>query len=51
MVIEWIQRKKEYALDLEGVKSLFLRYAIYLVVILVTLVFSTDSSAFIYAQF
>ncbi|MBR5660189.1 MAG: MBOAT family protein [Bacteroidales bacterium] len=51
MVIEWIQRKKEYALDLDGVKSVALRYVIYLAVILVTLVFSTDSSAFIYAQF
>lgn len=51
MVVEWIQRKKEYALDISEVKSVVLRYAIYLSVILVTLVFSTDSSEFIYAQF
>ena len=51
MVIEWIQRDKEHALNLDRVRSGFLRYAIYLAVILVTLVFSTDSSAFIYAQF
>ena len=51
MVLEWAQRKKEYALDLEGVKSVALRFAIYLAVILVTLIFSTDSSEFIYAQF
>ena len=51
MVIEWIQRKKEFALDLDGVRSVVLRFAIYLAVILVTLIFSTDSSEFIYAQF
>jgi D-alanyl-lipoteichoic acid acyltransferase DltB (MBOAT superfamily) len=51
MVAEWIQRDKEYALDISGVKSPVLRYAIYLAVILVALVFSTDSSDFIYAQF
>ena len=51
MVFEWIQRKKEYALDLSEVKSEPLKYATYLSVILITLIFSTDSSAFIYAQF
>lgn len=51
MVLEWIQRKKEYALDLRGMKSEILKYAIYISVVVVTLVFSTDSSAFIYAQF
>ena len=51
MVVEWIQRKKEYGLDISGVNSVVLRYAIYLAVILVTLIFSTDSSEFIYAQF
>lgn len=51
MLVEWIQRKKDFALDLSGVKSVVLRYAIYLAVIMVTLVFATDSSAFIYAQF
>jgi D-alanyl-lipoteichoic acid acyltransferase DltB (MBOAT superfamily) len=51
MVIEWIQRGKEHALDVDQIQSGVLRYAIYLAVILITLVFSTDSSAFIYAQF
>ena len=51
IVIEWIQRGKEHALDLERVRSVVLRYAIYLAVIFFTLVFSTDSSDFIYAQF
>lgn len=51
MLVEWIQRKKECALDLSGIKSGVLRYAIYLAVLMVTLIFSTDSSAFIYAQF
>ena len=51
MLVEWIQRKKDFALDISGVKSVVLRYIIYLAVIVVTLVFATDSSAFIYAQF
>ena len=51
MVLEWIQRKKEYALDLSGIKSAPLKYVACLAVILITLIFSTDSSSFIYAQF
>lgn len=51
MVIEWIQRGKEHALDLDRVRSGALRYVIYLTVIFITLIFSTDSSDFIYAQF
>lgn len=51
MLVEWIQRKKDFGLDLNGVKSTTLRYAICLAVLLITLVFATDSSAFIYAQF
>lgn len=51
LVLEWIQRKKEYALDLSDVKSDFVKYAVYLAIVVITLVFSTDSSAFIYAQF
>ena len=51
MLIEWSQRKHEHPLGLSAVKSVVVRYAIYLAVIVTTLVFSTDSSAFIYAQF
>lgn len=51
MVVEWVQRKKDFGLDLSGIRSVVLRYAICLAVLMVTLVFSTDSSAFIYAQF
>lgn len=51
MVAEWIQRDKEYALAIDGVKPVVMRYAIYLAVVLISLMFSTDSSDFIYAQF
>lgn len=51
VLVEWVQRKKDFGLDLSGVRSVVLRYAICIAVLMITLVFSTDSSAFIYAQF
>lgn len=51
MVIEWAQRKKDHGLEISGIKSPVLRFAIYIVLLVTTLIFSTDSSAFIYAQF
>lgn len=51
MLIEWVQRKKDYGLEISAIKSTVLRYAIYIAVLVTTLIFSTDSSAFIYAQF
>lgn len=51
MAVEWVQRDRECPLDIPAVKSVVLRYAIYAAVAMVTLVFATDSSAFIYAQF
>jgi len=51
MIAEWIQRDKEHALDLSGIKNEVIKYSIYLAIIVVTLMFSTDGSSFIYAQF
>lgn len=51
MIVEWSQRKHEHALDLQSVKSVAVRYAIYLAIVITTLIFATSSSNFIYAQF
>lgn len=51
VVVEWNQRRKPHALDLSGVKSHVVKYAIYAVLFMFIMVFSTDSSEFIYFQF
>ena len=54
LMIEWIQRKEEHALQLQAFKlfhSRVLRYALYLFIILLILTFTGKSQAFIYFQF
>ena len=54
LMIEWIQRKEEHALQLQTFKlfhSRVLRYALYLFIILLILTFTGKSQAFIYFQF
>ena len=54
LVLEWIQRKQEHALQLQNM-PLFskrsIRYALYLVIILLIITFTGKSQAFIYFQF
>lgn len=51
LVVEWIQRKKEHGLFLEGLKSGVLRYACYLAILTVIFVYGVFNETFIYFQF
>jgi len=55
LVAEWLQREKQHALELVGCKGLLkyrtMRWTIYMIVLLVTLVFAGEQSQFIYFQF
>lgn len=50
-VVEWIQRDKEHALDLRGIKSHVLKYFIYYLMIVVLFWFGGQAETFIYFQF
>lgn len=51
MAVEWIQRDKQHALQLEQVKSSFLRCSIYYVVLVLIYFCAGTQQAFIYFQF
>ena len=54
LVIEWVQRQREHALQLQEFKlfsSRFSRFALYLLIILLIITFTGKSQAFIYFQF
>ncbi|MCQ2065776.1 MAG: MBOAT family protein [Bacteroidaceae bacterium] len=51
MCVEWKQRNRDHGLELSGIRSNVLKYAIYLAIVGFVLVTSTDASSFIYAQF
>lgn len=54
LAIEWIQRKQEHALQLQNLQIFSrrsIRYALYLVIILLIITFTGKSQAFIYFQF
>lgn len=54
LAIEWIQRKQDHALQLQNLHFLSqrtIRYALYLVIILLIITFTGKSQAFIYFQF
>ena len=51
LVAEWLQRKREHALDLSAVKPAAVRYAIYLGVLFLTFAFGGHAENFIYFQF
>lgn len=51
VVVEWIQRRKQHAFVLEGVKSHFLKYACYLAVLAMIFCFGVYNESFIYFQF
>lgn len=51
LVVEWIQRKQQHGLVLNGIKSQVLKYAIYVSIIALIFVWGTFNEAFIYFQF
>lgn len=52
LLVEWIDRREEHGLSMKGVSHRAVRYAIYLAIILVTMLYYDDGSPkFIYFQF
>jgi len=52
LIVEWIDRKEEHGLSMRGIRYRSIRYAIYLALLLVTILFFDDGSPkFIYFQF
>ncbi len=51
LVAEWIQRNRQYGLDLSSVKSVWVRYGIYYGLILVLYIYGGQQQDFIYFQF
>ena len=51
IIIEWIQRKKQHGLEIDGIKYTALRWAVYYTVILAILNFGGSQQQFIYFQF
>ncbi len=52
LLVEWIDRREEHGLSMKGVRFRVARYAIYIAVILVTILYFDDGSPkFIYFQF
>lgn len=52
LLVEWIDRREEHGLCMKGVRFRVVRYAIYIAVILVTILYFDDGSPkFIYFQF
>lgn len=50
-VVEWIQRDKEHAFDLSGIKSHALKFGIYYLMLVVLFWFGGHAESFIYFQF
>ena len=51
IIVEWIQRHKEHALDLSEVRAGVLRYIIYITVLFLTFSLGGHEENFIYFQF
>ena len=51
LLVEWFQRDKEHGLDLSGIKTGIVRYAVYLVVLFLTFALGGHAVNFIYFQF
>ena len=51
LVVEWLQRDKEHALDLSDIKSHVLKFGVYYVLIAVLFWFGGHAESFIYFQF
>ena len=51
LVVEWLQREREHAFDLSGIKSHVLKFGIYYVMIVALFWFGGHAETFIYFQF
>jgi D-alanyl-lipoteichoic acid acyltransferase DltB (MBOAT superfamily) len=51
LVVEWLQRDKEHAFDLSGIKSHVLKFGIYYVMVVALFWFGGHAESFIYFQF
>jgi len=51
IIIEWVQKNKEHALQIMGVKSRFIRWGIYFSVVCLIMFFGGGGHKFIYFQF
>ncbi|MBO4402764.1 MAG: MBOAT family protein [Bacteroidales bacterium] len=51
IVVEWLQRKREHGLSMEGVRSGVVRYACYLVTLALIFMYGVFNETFIYFQF
>jgi D-alanyl-lipoteichoic acid acyltransferase DltB (MBOAT superfamily) len=52
LLVEWIDRREEHGLSMRGIRYRSIRYAIYIVLLLVTVLYFDDGSPkFIYFQF
>lgn len=51
VLVEWIQRKKQHGLEIDGIKFVALRWVIYYLVIFIILNFGGSQQQFIYFQF
>lgn len=51
LVVEWMNRNKTFGLDIDNIRSSFVRYSIYAGILFVIYFFGADSSNFIYFQF
>ncbi len=51
LVVEWLQRDKEHAFDLSGIKSHVLKFGIYYVMVIALFWFGGHAESFIYFQF
>lgn len=51
IISEWIQREKQHALEISHISFRLLRWSIYLILILITIVFQGNQQGFIYFQF
>ena len=51
LIVEWVQRDKEYGLVLDGIKSKALRYGIYLLIVILLMWVGGQAETYIYFQF
>ncbi len=50
-LIDWIQRKQDFGLEISNVKYRFIRWSIYIIFLLIFSIFAGGQEAFIYFQF
>ena len=51
IIVEWIQRNKDHALNLDKIRTHFLKYSCYIILLLLIFLFGAFNETFIYFQF